>query len=315
MDVNGNAVASAKIGTLLRDIRKNAVFYVFLIPAFVTVILFNYRPMVGVLMAFQNFTAKGGLFGSEWVGMTHFESFLTNPEFYLSLKNTLLINLYMIIIGFPLPIIFALMLNEIGGIAFKRVTQTITYLPHFISWVIIAGMVYRMLDSDTGSVTALIRLLNNGRNIPLLRDGKFFRPMLISISIWKELGWNSIIYLAAISGLDPQLYEAATVDGAGRLRRLWHITLPGIFPTIFLLLIINIGTLVTGGHFDAVFNMQNPYIIGNASIIEYYVYMQGIFKQQFSYATAVGLAQSLVCLMLVFGSNALSRKFRGEGAF
>ena len=290
-------------------------FYLFLLPAFITVILFNYRPMVGVLMAFQNYTAKGGLFGSEWVGLAQFRSFLSNPEFYRALKNTLLLNFYMIIIGFPLPIIFALMLNEIGGAAFKRITQTITYLPHFISWVIIAGMIYRMLDTDTGSLSALIRLFNNGKNIPLLRDERYFRPMLVTVNIWKELGWNSIIYLAAIAGLDPQLFEAAIVDGAGRLKRLWHITLPGIAPTIFLLLILNIGSLVTGGHFDAVYSMQNPYIIGNASIIEYYVYMQGIFKQQFSYATAVGLSQSLVCLLLVFGSNALSRRFRGEGAF
>jgi len=305
-----------KLGSpLWRAMKKNAVFYAFLVPAFVTIILFNYRPMVGVIMAFQDFNVRDGLFGSPWAGFKHFADFMTNREFYGALQNTLLLNLYMIVVGFPMPIIFALMLNEIGNAAFKRTTQTITYLPHFISWVVIAGMVYRMLDRDTGSVMALLKIFNNNEFVPLLADGKYFRPLLVTLNIWKELGWNSIIYLAAIAGLDPQLYEAAKVDGAGRWKRLLHITLPGMAPTIFLLLILNIGTLVTGGHFDAVFNMKNPYIIGNASVIEYYVYIRGITKQEFSYATAVSLTQSVVAFMLVFGSNALSRKFRGEGAF
>lgn len=300
---------------LWRMMKKNAVFYLFLVPALITVIIFNYRPMVGVIMAFQDFSIREGMFASPFVGFKHFRDFFTNREFYNALQNTLLLNLYMIVIGFPLPIIFALMLNEIRSVAFKRVTQTITYLPHFISWVIITGMVYRMLDRDTGSIMALIKYFNNGNIIPLLSDDKYFRPLIVGISVWKELGWNSIIYLAAIAGLDTQLYEAATVDGAGRMKKLLCITLPGMAPTIFLLLILNIGTLVTGGHFDAVFNMQNPYIIGNATIIEYYVYIRGITKQEFSYATAVSLTQSTVAFLLVFGSNGLSRKIRGEGAF
>jgi len=317
MDDSVSRQEAAKIlrRTTWRSIKRNKIFYLFLIPALATVGTFSYPAMYGVVMAFQNFTAGGGYFGSEWVGLEHFRTFLRDPNFYNALRNTLLLNFYAIAFGFPAPIIFALLLNEMRGILFKRVTQTITYLPHFISWVIIAGMIYRMFDTHTGSITALIRFFNNGQNIPILRDPSFFRPMVVAFSIWKGLGWNSIIYLAAISGIDPQLYEAATVDGAGRIRKIWNITLPGIMPTIILLLILTAGSIAGDGWFDAVFNLQNPYTVSRASTLGYFTYREGIFFQRFSYATAIGLTQAVVAFTLVFSANALSRKVRGEGAF
>lgn len=305
-----------KLKNLLREIIRNRTIYIFLLPALISVVVFNYRPMVGVVMAFQDFTPKGGLFNSPWVGLKHFIKFLTNPDFYSALKNTLSINFLGLLIGFPMPIILAIMLNELRPGKYKKFSQTVSYLPHFISWVIIAGMMYKLLNYDAGSLNILIRSLG-GQPIDFLKRIDFFWPILISLTIWKELGWNSIIYLASISSIDQELYEAASVDGASRLRKLFSITLPGIAPTIGLLLILSAGNLVMhgGASFDAVFNLRNAYVADAANVLDYYTYREGVYYRNFSYATAIGLALSFTSLLLVLGANRLSRKFRGYGAF
>ena len=301
-----------------RRLKRDYMYYLFLLPAAITVSIFTYRPIIGVVMAFQDFDILKGYFGSTFVGLKHFAAFLENPEFFTALKNTLSINSLMILIGFPLPVIFALILNEVRVISFKRITQTITYLPHFISWVIIAGMFYRMLDVDAGIVNYIMDKWFGMARIPFFRESKYFWAILISVSIWKELGWNSIIYIAALSGIDVEMYEAARIDGAGRFKSLLYITLPGIAPTVGLMFIFSIGTLVNtsgGASFDAIFNMRNKMVLNVAEVLDLHTYQQGILLQRMSYAAAIGLTQSLISLGLVFFANFTSRKLSGYGAF
>lgn len=301
----------------LKKIFKYKVMYLFLLPAIVLTFIFSYIPMFGVMMAFQDFKIKLGYFGSPFVGFKYFGQFLSNKDFYLALKNTLAINVLDIVIGFPLPIIFSLLLNEIKSNSFKRVTQTITYLPHFISWVVISGLFYRLLDYDSGSINFFINALGFDK-VAFFRDPKYFWPILISLSIWKDLGWNSIIYLAAISGIDQEQYEAATVDGAGRLQKILHITLPGIAPTAALLLILTMGSLfasTSSSSFDAVYNLRNPMVTSAAHVLDIYVYTEGIRFNRLSYAAAIGFAQSVLSFGMVALANSTSRKLKGYGAF
>lgn len=301
----------------IREVMKHKVMYLFLLPALITVIIFSYRPMFGIIMAFQDYSAKLGFYGSPFVGLKQFREFLATPDFYQAFKNTVGINVLMIVLGFPIPIIFALIINEIKFSAFKRVTQTITYLPHFISWVVVGGMIYRLLDYDSGSINVLISFFGGDR-IAFMRDARYFWSVLITSSIWKDLGWNTIIYLAAMSSIDPELYSAAFVDGAGRFKKLLYITIPGIAPTAGLMLIFAIGTLVNasgGASFDAIFNLKNSLVMEAANVLDLYTYTQGVQWLRISYATAIGLTQSIVSLCLVLGANRLSKKMLGYGAF
>ncbi len=303
--------------TLAKKIKKYRTMYVFLIPAVALTIIFSYTPMIGVIMAFQNYNPIKGFFGSEFVGVKHFIEFLNDSAFYSALKNTLGINLLMIIIGFPLPIVFALMINEIKDGSFKRITQSISYLPHFISWVVIAGMAYRLLEEDFGSINLLINFLG-GEKVAFFREADYFWGILVTLAIWKELGWNAIIYLAALSGIDSQIYEAATVDGAGRFKKLIHITLPGIRPTISLMFILTIGSLATsvgGTGLEAIMNLQNAMVSKSSTTIDYYIYFQGLKMNRMSFAAAIGLSQSIIALGLVFATNSFNRKKKGYGAF
>jgi len=278
--------------------------------------------MIGVIMAFQEYTIKLGYFSSPFVRLKYFHEFLSDPEFFNALKNTLGINVLMIVFGFPLPIIVALIFNEINGNIFKRVTQTITYLPHFISWVVVGGLIYRILDTDTGNLNNLLELLGMQR-VPFMRKAEYFWAILVATSIWKELGWTSIIYLAALASIDPQLYEAASIDGAGRFHKLVNITIPGLMPTISVMLIFTCGTIFTsqgvvakgGASFDAVYNMANPLVMKTANVLEYYVYTEGIRWGRLSYAAAIGLAKSLVSFAMVLTANLLNKKIRGYAAF
>lgn len=307
---------------LLKQMFKHRNMYFFLLPAIILTFIFSYLPMGGVVMAFQDFQIMKGISGSPFVMFKHFSTFLSTPDFYAALKNTLGINLLVLFIGFPLPILFALLVNELKFSAFKRISQTITYLPHFISWVVLAGMLYRLLDYDSGSITAFIAGIT-GYQIPFFREAKYFWSILITAAIWKELGWNSIIYLAAISSIDVEQYEAATVDGAGRFKKTLYITLPGLAPVAGILLILSIGTLFTGSGItgtgaaglDAIFNLKNPNVMSAANTIDMYVYSEGVRWSRYSYAAAIGVAQSVIALLLVVGSNSLSRKLRGYGAF
>ena len=289
------------------------VMYMFLLPAVACVIIFAYIPMGGIIMGFQDYNIIKGITGSDWVGLKHFIDFLTDASFYTALKNTLGISIISILFGFPLPIAFAIMLFSVRDGVFKRVSQTISYLPHFVSWVVVAGIVYKILDPYTGIVNVLLRGMGNN-SVSFMREPKYFWTILVGSSIWKELGWNSIIYLAALSAVPAEQYESAVVDGANGFQKMIYITLPGIAPTIGLMLIFTIGSLFTVS-FDAVYNLRNALLSSKANTIDYYVYQEGVLNDKISFATAIGLAHSLVALLLVTTSNAISRKIRGYGAF
>lgn len=293
-------------GNTLARMKKQRMYYAFLIPAAITLILFSYLPMTGLIMAFQNYKVKHGFFGSEWVGLAHFKDFLTDKNFYNAFKNTLQISVLHLVAGFPAPIILALMLDEVKNPLGKKFAQTVTYLPHFISWVIIATLVYRMLDVDSGIVNYVLKLLGKDP-VAFMREGSMFKTILIIVMVWKEVGWNAIIYLAAIASIDPQIHEAAVVDGASKLQRLWHITIPCIMPTAVLMLVINVGSMMRV-NFDAVYNMMNAMVGTYAETIDTFVYKMGVRMGNYSYATAIGLTQSVISIVLVLISLKLSKK-------
>lgn len=294
------------IVSIMKNLKKQHMLFLFLLPSVIALIIFNYIPMVGLLIAFQDYKVQNGFFGSAFIGFEHFKQFLTDMEFYKALKNTIVISLLSILFVFPTPVILALMLDSIKKARLKRIFQTITYLPHFVSWVIVATLVYRVLDLDSGIVNQIIKFFGN-EGIPFMRQGEYFKTILIITLIWKEIGWNSIIYLAAISGIDTELYGAAMVDGANKFKQLLYITLPGIMPTIILMFILNLGTLVHV-NFEAVYNLMNPLIYFNAEVIDTYVFRTGIQLAKYSYATAIGFSQSLISVTLVFVSFKLSKR-------
>jgi len=291
-------------------------YLLFLTPAIITALLFQYRPMVGIVMAFQKFDISAGSYlTSPFIGFENFKMFLLNPRFYQALRNTLGLSLMSLFIVFPLPIVFALMLNEINRVNFKRVVQTITYLPHFISWVVVATMVYKMVDPGSGMINRIITSLGN-ETIPFMRESQYFWSITIISSIWKELGWSAIIYIAAISSIDPQLYEAALMDGAGRFKMIWYITLPSISSTIALMFILKVSTIISsGGLFDAVYNLSNPMVNEKSYTLEMYSYYEGIMSGNYSYATAITLTQSVVGLILVIGANEIYKKITSKSVF
>ncbi|WP_051621176.1 ABC transporter permease [Paenibacillus sp. UNC451MF] len=299
-------------------VRQHRMMYLFLLPAFVVTIIFAFIPMFGLIMAFQDYTAVQGFMNSPFVGLKHFISMWSNPEFILGLKNTVFLNGMLILIGFPLPILFALLLNEIRSMLFKRVSQTISYLPHFISWVVVAGLVYKLLEEDFGSVNLLLQALGFEK-ISFMREVDYFRGIFVTTVIWKELGWNSIIFLAALTSIDQDQYEAATIDGASRFQKLLYITLPGIANVIGLMFIFKIATIFGGGgggaSFDAVYNMGNPLVAEASLTLDYHVYLAGIRHAEISYGTAVGLVLSILSFGILILSNRISKKISGYGAF
>ncbi len=302
---------------LRKRIFQYRVQYLFLVPAFVAVIIFAYIPMAGVVMSFMDYDILKGPFHSPWVGLEHFQEFLTDPEFWQSLKNTVGINGLSILFGFPLPIIVAIAIFSVKDGPFKRVTQTISYLPHFVSWVVVGGLVYKLLDENTGAINTLIKACG-GDAIAFMRDPGWFWPVIIITCIWKELGWNTIIYLAALSGIDSEQYEAALVDGAKSWQRLIYITIPSILPIVGLMLIMTVGNLINSNgsaSFDAVYNLRNALTATSSDTLDYYIFSQGIQHNEYSYAAALGLVQGLVSLVLVMSANGISRKTQGYGAF
>lgn len=291
--------------------------YLFLLPAVILVLVFSYTPMVGLIMAFQDYDIVRGMFDSPFVGLKHFKKLLVDPDFHLALRNTLALNGLYIGIHFPLPVALAILIFGMKDGVYKRVTQTITYLPHFVSWVAVAGIVYALLDVYTGPVNLLLKAIGT-EAVPFMRKPDVFWGLTIIVLIWKELGWDTIIYLAALSGIPAEQYEAAIVDGANRFQQLIYITLPNIAPTIGLMLIFSVGTLLARNSpvsFDAIFNLRNAMVSVRSDTLGYYVYQEGLLGVQFDFATAIGLAQGLVSLVLVMGANALSRRIRGYGAF
>lgn len=262
--------------------------------------------MFGNIIAFQDYSVAGGVFGSDWVGFKHFANFLSNFKFWKLIRNTLAINLYGILFAFPAPIILALLLNEIRLKKFKRAVQTVTYLPHFISVVIAAAIILDFVSAD--GIINNVRALFGLDKIVFMTQPKYFYPVYIISGIWQEVGWGSIIYIATLSSIDPQLYEAAMIDGAGRWKQMLHVTLPGILPTIIIMLILRIGQMLNVG-FEKVLLLYNPSIYETSDVISTYVYRQGILSQDYSYSTAVSLFNSVFNFSLLILANNISKKF------
>lgn len=296
----------------LKIIKKDIWLYILLIPGLLHFIVFKYLPMWGILIAFQDYNVYLGFLKSPWVGFQNFIDFFSNPDFGKLFANTLLVSFYNLLFGFPAPVIMALMLNEVRKQWYKRTIQTLVYIPHFISWVIIASLTYSLFNSQ-GVVNKYI-LQMGGETIPFLTSPKTFRTMVIGQTIWKETGFGTIIYLAALAGIDPQLYEAAIMDGANRFRQLWHITLPCIRSTVVTLLILRLGHILDNG-FDQIFLMSNSLNRSVSEVFDVYVYTVGITRGAFSYSTAVGLFKSLIGIVLIYSANKLAKKVGESGIF
>ncbi|WP_276313738.1 ABC transporter permease [Antribacter gilvus] len=292
---------------------KHRALYLMILPGIAYFLVFKYLPMGGLVIAFQNYLPFLGFTGSEWVGLDHFVRLFSEDTFFLLLRNTLVISALMLLFAFPMPIVLALLLNEVRTKVLKKTVQTIVYLPHFMSWVIIVSIFYVMLSIDGGSINNLI-VAAGGEPVRFLTDPDWLRPMYVFQEIWRATGWGTIVYLAAITSVDEQLYEAAELDGAGRLRQTWHITLPAIRPAIIIMLILSIGDIMELG-FEHMFLVMNSLNREVAEIFDTYVYTAGIQNGQLSYASAVGLFKGLVGLVLVMLANRLAKKFGEEGVY
>ena len=292
---------------LQRDLSKNWDAYLLLIPAILFYALFCYKPMYGVIIAFKNYSPGKGIIASEWVGLKHFLSFFKSYYFGRLLRNTLTISLSSLIFGFPMPIIFALLLNEVHNNKFKRTIQTITYMPHFISLVVMCSLI-RLFVADTGIIVQLMAKFGF-EPVALLSKKEYFVPIYVISNIWQGFGWDSIIYLSALTAIDPGLYEAATIDGANRWKQTLHVTLPGIMGTVIILLILRMGSIMSVGY-EKIILLYNESIYETADVISTFVYRMGIGKSQFSYSTAVGLFNSVINFIIVYTFNKISRKVR-----
>ncbi|TMV50999.1 sugar ABC transporter permease [Paenibacillus mesophilus] len=279
--------------------------YVLIAPVMLYFIVFHYMPMYGVQIAFKDFIATKGIGGSPWVGFKHFERFFDSYFFWRLLKNTLGISLYELAVGFPIPILLALMINEVRHKGYKKFVQTVTYAPHFLSTVVLVGLVIMFLSPTSGIVNTIIKAFG-GEPVFFMTKPEWFKTIYVLSGVWQQMGWSSIIYLAALAGIDPGLHEAAKVDGATRLQRIWHINLPGIMPTIVILLILNIGTLMGVG-FEKVFLMQNSLNNESSDVISTYVYRSGLLGAQYSFASAVGLFNSVVNFILLLTVNRIAK--------
>lgn len=297
-----------------RDYAKNKYLLLLLFPVLIWYGIFAYGPMYGVQLAFKDFYIKEGIWGSPWVGLKHFEYLFTaSPQFPQIMKNTIIISFYQIIFGFPAPIILALLFNEIRASFFKKVAQTISYLPHFLSWIVLGGILVTLLSPSSGVVNHILGMFGF-EPIYFLGSEKYFRFTLVISSIWKEVGWGTIIYLAALSSIDSQMYEAAVIDGANRWKQTIYITLPALMPVIAILLILRVGNVLDAG-FDQIFNLYSPAVYGVADILDTYVYRIGLQEFQFSLTTAVGLFKNVVGLMLVLTANYFIKKMGQEGLY
>jgi putative aldouronate transport system permease protein len=296
-----------------RGLGKEKWLYIMMIPGILYYLIFRYGPMFGLVMAFQNYNVFQGFWGSPWVGFEHFIRFFTEPTFGMLFANTLILGLMNIGIYFPIPIVLALILNEIKIIWYRRLAQTLIYIPHFISWVVICSISYTFFTVDGGLVNGIIQGLG-GEPIRFLTDKNLFRPLIMGQVIWKEAGWGTIIFLAALTSIDPELYDAAEVDGASRWQKLWYITLPGIRSTIVIMLILRLGSFLNTG-FEQLLLMINALNRTVGEVFDTYVYTNGILGGQFSYTAAVGFFKSIVSLILVVGANHLVKKLGEEGIY
>ena len=293
-----------------KDVIRDKWLYLLLLPGIVFLIIFRYIPIFGNVIAFMDYNPYDAA-QTTWVGLKHFQDLLTRPQFLQVFGNTLYISILKMVCGFPVPIILALMMNEMKNLKFKKVAQTLLYLPNFISWVVLAGLIMNMLDPDTGLVTGIINSIT-GEQVQVLTDTRYFVPMLIVTDIYKGAGWGTIIYFAALSGVDPQLYEAAEIDGARKWKQLLHITLPSITPTIVVMLILSCNNIVNAG-FDQIFMLYTALVYSVADIIDTYVYRIGIQNADYSFSTAAGLFKSVIAFVMILIVNTVAKKTGNEG--
>ncbi|CAM4347202.1 ABC transporter permease subunit [Paenibacillus alkaliterrae] len=303
-----NTSQSAILLSKWKRIRKHYQLYLFLFPTILFFLVFHYIPMYGVTIAFKNFIASKGIIGSPWVGFDHFERFFSSYKFSIVMWNTLIINLYELLIAFPIPIILALLLNQVNNARFKKLVQTVTYAPHFISVVVIVGMLYLFLSPRNGLLNQLFAWFG-GEPVFFMASAEWFKTIFVFSGVWQNAGWSMIIYLAALTAVSLDLHEAAIVDGASKFQRIWHIDLPSILPTIMILLILNIGSFMAVG-FEKIYLMQNPLNIGSSEVIQTYVYQTGLLSAQYSYSAAVGLFNSVINFVLLVGFNQLAKSMK-----
>lgn len=297
----------------MNNLRKYKALYLISLPGILFFIVFKYLPLAGSVMAFQNYNIYKGFTGSPWVGLDQFRRMFTYPEFLRILENTVLIGLYDMVFAFPIPIIFALLLNEVRKAVYKRILQTIVYLPHFLSWIIIGGIMIGILSPTTGIINQVLNAFGID-SIYFLGEESYIRSILVGTGIWKDSGWGTIIYLAALAGVNPELYEAAKIDGASRWKQTISITIPTILPTITIMFLLHIGNFLDFG-FERVFVFINSLNESHGDILDTYIYRVGLIDQQYSYTTAIGLFKSVIGLLLVMIGNTLSKKASGEGLY
>lgn len=318
-----NVKGAPKRGGVWVRFRKQRLLQCFALAGILYLLVFSYLPMTGIIMAFKDYNISmgiGGIFTSSWAGFKHFQAFFNDINFGMLMRNTIALSILKLIFAFPLPILFAIQLNEVRSGKFKRAVQTVSYLPHFISWVIVSGLAISFLSNDRGAVNNLLQATGLIREpVPFLTSAGYFWPVAVFLDVWKDMGWWTIIFLAAITGIDPSLYEAADIDGASRLKKIRNITLPGIMGTVTVVLILALGNLFGGGLSGS--NFEQSYLLGNAAnhanseIIQTYVLKIGLSKGRYAYATAVGLMQSAISLALIFASNAASKKISNSSLF
>ncbi|SHN62761.1 putative aldouronate transport system permease protein [Paenibacillus sp. ov031] len=295
----------SRLRTITALLRKDWQLYSLLILPIIYLIIFKYGPMLGNVIAFRRFVPGGSIFGETWVGFRYFQMFIQDPTFWKVFGNTLMLGGLALLFTFPVPIIFALLLNEVKSKRFKKFVQTASYLPHFLSIVIVAGMILQ-LTAVNGSINGMVSFFT-GDSIPFMQRAEWFRTIYITSEVWQGMGWGAILYLAALTTIDDSLYEAARIDGANRWKQTLHITIPGILPTIVTLLILNMGNFLAVG-FEKILLLYNPLIYETSDVISTYLYRVGLQSSNFSYATAIGLFESIIGLILVFSVNAISRR-------
>ncbi len=309
----GTIQSATTITTWAKHVRKHRALYLMLIPGIVYLLVFKYAPLLGSVIAFKDYNIYKGIIASDWAGLKYFERFFTYPQFSRLLWNTLAISFYQTLFAFPAPIILAILLNEIRSGAFKRSVQTVLYLPHFLSWVIVGGLGYMLLSPQVGLVNQWITS-TGGEAIFFLQEPRYFRSIIITSGIWKEMGWNAIIFLAALAGISPSLYEAARIDGAGRWKQFVHITIPGIMPAVMLLLLLKIGHTLDLG-FEQIYIFLNPITYATGDVMDTYSYREGIIQGHYSMTTAIGLFKAVVGFLLLLIANRASKSITGQGIF
>lgn len=297
--------------SLLYDIIRNWTLYLMILPVIAYFIIFHYWPMYGVQIAFKNYNVAKGVTGSPWAGFRHFERFFKSYHFWPLIRNTVTLSLYTLIASFPAPIILALLLNEVTNSKFKRTVQTVTYAPHFLSTVVLVGMLTTFLSPQSGIINHIIEALG-GERVYFMGEPAWFKHLYVWSGVWQHTGWNAIIYLAALTSISPELHEAAIIDGASKLQRIWHINIPGILPTAIILLILNLGQIMNVG-FEKVFLLQNDLNMKASDVISTYVYRTGLLGAQYSFSAAVGLFNSVINFALIIIVNSISRRITEVG--